>query len=321
MWVYYDFESHGFADISGFHAVLRDRKPEPWDSTPSNYQTMATLTATTLGTRAKGTFGPQPGVSIAPIILEVLEGMQFVRSSTQKIIGSCGDERLDESDGRLLLPPVFGGWFSAVLADALSTRLWYRPGMTAEEHALSMTDAVRGMHPSVLLCVHTDTHSLHNPECGCAAIAKAPAVLRLLLENADLIAPKFREHLVDAFQALLGSGYFQPGTTALVDALEQDGVKKEILAGDHTGVAVLRNNDTGKVYDRPAFYAWCEQNNLEPFTFFEYSRWAMYETAKQLTPSTESAELFFAAADAFNNAVPLAICTPATFILDRYWAE
>ena len=283
--------------------------------------TMATLTVTALGTHAKGTFGPQPGTSISPVILEALEGVQFVRSSTQKIIGSCGDERLDENDSRLLLPPVFGGWFSAVLADALSTQLWYRPGMTAEEHALSMTEATHSMHPSVLLCVHTDDHSLRASECGCAAIAKAPAVLSLLLENSELIAAESRVQLIVAIQSLLRSNYFQSGTTGFVDKLEQDGVKKEILTGSHTGVAVLRNNDVGKVYDRPAFYAWCQQNSLEPFTFFEYSRWAMYETAKELTPSAGAAKSFFAAADAFNNAVPLAICTPETFVLDRYWAE
>jgi len=279
---------------------------------------MATVTVTQLGTRAKGAFGPQSGQAIDKSTLDLLQTEQFVVPARQSIIGGCGDERLAADSTRLLLPPVFGGWFSAVLADALTTRLWYRSGMTAEQHALAMAEAVRQMQPSATLCVHTDDHSLQAAECGCAAIAKAAAVVELLTDYTDLIDERFRGQIIANARELLSAGYFQPGTAHFVDELERHGVAKEVLAGLHTGVAVMTNDDEGTLYDRPAFYAWCEQQGLPVTSFFEYSRWSMRATARQLTPSADASDFFFAAADAFNQAVAYAICNADTVMLERH---
>lgn len=278
---------------------------------------MATVTITQLGTRAKGAFGPQTGHAIDTAALDMLQSERFVVPAKQSIIGGCGDERLSTNSTRLLLPPVFGGWFSAVLADALTTRLWYRSGMTAERHALAMAEAVRQMQPSATLCVHTDEHALQAEECGCAAIAKAAAVVELLTDYTDLIDERFRDQILANARELLSTGYFKPGTAHFVDELERHGVAKEVLAGSHTGVAVMTNDDEGTLYDRPAFYAWCKQQALPVTSFFEYSRWAMRATARQLTPSAAAGDFFFAAADAFNCAVAYAICNADTVMLER----
>jgi hypothetical protein len=273
---------------------------------------MATLTTTSLGVRAKGAFGPKPDQTVNQTALEAIAGGQFLVDALQVFIGGCGDERLDENGQRLLIPPVFGGFFSAVLADALTTRIWYRPGMTAQEHALRMVDAIRPIVPDAIFCVHTDSHAVSDGalECGCAAIAKAPAVLGLLIEYADMIDERYRDQIVANAQELLDGGYFQAGTAALVDELEAQGVRKEVLAGDHDGLAAVRVTRTGKVNDRAAFYQWCDQQGLPRVPFFEYAQWSMRATADLLTPTDEAEEFFFAAGDAFNRVVPYAICNP-----------
>ena len=278
---------------------------------------MATLTSALLGARAKGAFGPAPNQTVSHVALDKLQGDDFIMAAHQSVVGGCGDERLDQNGSRLPLPPVFGGLFSAILADALTTRLWYRPGMSQQDHALAMTEALRQMQPTAKLCVHTDEHSIAGAECGCAAIAKAPAVLELLIEYADLIDEKYRDTIVANAHELLAANYFQPGTAHFVDELEAHGVTKEVLAGSHTGIAVLINEQDNTLYDRPAFYAWCKSQNLAETTFFEYSRWAMRATARQLTPSQAASDLFFAAADAFNRVVPYAICNQQTLIINR----
>ncbi len=271
---------------------------------------MATLTTTTLGERAKGAFGPKPGQVLVPNALQAIQSGRFLVKALQAFIGGCGDERLDENAQRLLIPSAFGGFFSAVLADALTTRMWYRAGMTAQEHALRMVRAVAPMAPDAVFCVHTDTGAVDGgaKECGCAAIAKAPDVLRLLIEYADLIDEAYREQIVANARELLGNGYFRPGTARLVDALQEEGVRKEILAGPHDGLVVVRLRRDGMVSDRPAFYEWCDQQDLPRIPFFEYAEWSMRYTAELLTPTADAARFFFAAADAFNTVVPFAIC-------------
>lgn len=273
---------------------------------------MVTLTTALLGVRAKGAFGPQNREGIQPKALGALRSERFLVRTPQLLVGGCGDERLDEAGQRLPLPPVFGGWLSAVLSDALTTRLWYRPGMTVQEHARIMADALGRIAPRAVMCVHTDTHAVrsHAPECGCAAIAKAPAVLGLLIEYGDLIDSRYRQRIITNARQLLGAGYFQPGTAAMVDSLTSHRrIRKEVLAGAHDGLAVVRNRREGYVYDRPAFYAWCKQNGFA-LPFFEYAEWSMRATADLLTPSREAANFFFAAGDAFNSVVPYAICNP-----------
>ncbi len=274
---------------------------------------MATLTITTLGVRAKGAFGPQTDQTVNQEALQAIRDGRFLVDSPQGFIGGCGDERLGE---RLLIPPVFGGFFAAVLADALTTRTWYHRGMTARQHALRMVDGARSRAPKAVFCVHTDTKALEAgaPECGCAAIAKAAVVVNMLITYADLIDKRFRQQIVANARELLASGYFQAGTASLVDALEAKGVRKETLIGSHDGLAFVRLRRKGKVSNRAAFYRWCDQQGLPRVPFFEYAEWSMRETAELLAPS-DGAEAFFAAADAFNTVVPYAICNKNTLLI------
>jgi hypothetical protein len=268
---------------------------------------MATVTATLIGARAKGAFGPQGTYTLTNDAFKALQGDAFIAPAAQSLIGGCGDERLDVYGQRLLLPSAFGGWFSAVLADALTVRQWYQPGMSVFDHAEAMAVAVRKQLPKVKLCVHTDTYSVSSPECGCAAIAKAPVVLELLLQYPDLIAPAAHDQAVKQTRQLLKGRYFQAGTARLVDQLEKLGITKEVLDGSHGGVAYVRNRQKSTIYNRPAFYAWCKKQSLPVGWLFEYDEWSMQETARQLTTSSEASQFFFAGADAFNSAVPYAI--------------
>lgn len=271
---------------------------------------------TTLGPRAKGTFGPAGAQMLNAQSLGAIQGGRFLVPALQTFIGSCGDERLDVDGTRLLIPPVFGGFFCTVLADALTTRTWYKPGDTAEQHALRMIDALADVLPAATtFCVHTDAHAVegHAEECGCAAIAKAPAVLNLLLEYQDLIDKRYREQIVENTRELLGNGYFQAGTAGLVDKLEAAGVRKEILAGGHDGLAAVILEREGMVSDRPAFYRWCDEQGLPRVPFFEYARWSMRATAEMIAPS--QADFFFAAGDAFNIVVPYAICNKEMVVI------
>jgi hypothetical protein len=278
------------------------------------------MTVTILGSKAKGKIGPAESQVVSGNILDTLYTSRFLIDATQLFVGGCGDERLDLNGLRLQLPPVFGGWISIVLADALGPRLWYRAGMDILEHALAMTNAVRRMYPQVQLCVHTDMHAIESDskECGCAAIAQARAVVETLTKEwLDLISEPYRELIKANARELLESGYFLPsGTAAFVDKLVKAGVTKEVLGGNHTGLAFVVNDLEGKIYDRPGFYTWCEQNGLAPVTFFEYARWALRGTVRKLYPG-DAAKLAFEAGDAFNMAVPLKICNPATLLIRR----
>lgn len=278
---------------------------------------MAVVRQEPLGVLAQGTFGK--GARIAPEAVASLNSGEFTRPVNQWLFGTCGDERCDLHGARLLVPAAFGGFAALVVIDALTVRTWYKPGMTFEEHLANMFEAVKAEYPDAKLSLHTDTSAKpvdgeSADECGCAAVAKAAAVLQLLVVQQDQIDPDYRDDVVRNAQELLDSGYIQPKTATVVEHLAAKGMLVELLAGEHDGVALIRNHRKGTVIDRPALYKACEEAGIPVLKAFEYDVWAMREAAEQL--AGDDAALYFAAGDALMMTTKRAIGHPDLVVID-----
>lgn len=275
------------------------------------------LTVTKLGELARGMIGQR--AKVAEPALNLLDSGKFTREISDILFGICGDERCDVHGTRLLLPAGFGGFGALVVTDALTIRKWYQPGMTFAEHAAAAWKEVKARYPEAEASVHTDSTALavgdaarddDVVECGCAAIAKAGAVLGLLVAQADQINHPDRDKIVAAAQDLLDSGYAGNNTARTIDDLVAQGLKLEVLNGSHDGVAIIINRRKGTVIDRPAFYAACEAAGIPVLKAFEYDQWAMEAAAQRFADSPEDAKLFFAAGDALMLTTIRAIAHP-----------
>lgn len=273
---------------------------------------MAVTKQEPLGALAQGTFGEN--AVVASEAIELLNSDTFTRPVNQWLFGTCGDERCDVHGKRLLVPAAFGGFAALVVIDALTTRTWYKPGMTFEEHLANMFEAIKADYPDAQLSLHTDTSAKPAEECGCAAVANAAAVLQLFVTQQDQIDPEYRDDIVRNAQELLTSGYVQPHTAELVERLAAKGMLVELLAGVHDGVALIRNHRKGTVIDRPALYAACSAAGIPVLKAFEYDVWAMREAAEQL--GGDDAARYFAAGDALMMATKRAIGHPNLVVID-----
>lgn len=275
------------------------------------------LTVTRLGDLAQGMIGK--GTRAAKPALALLDSGKLTRTIPQWLFGICGDERCDVHGNRLLLPAGFGAFAAVVVTDALTIRKWYQPGMTFAEHAAAAWKEVKAQYPDAESSVHTDSTALavgdaapdnDVVECGCAAIAKAGAVLALLVAQADQIDHPDRDKIVASAQELLESGYAGNNTARTVDELVAQGLKLEVLNGSHDGVAIIINKREGTVIDRPALYAACEAAGIPILKAFEYDQWAMRAAAQHFAESPEDAARFFAAGDALMMTTIRAIAHP-----------
>ena len=275
---------------------------------------MAILAQQPLGALARGGIGQ--GTQPAPEALSLLASDTFTRKVSQWLIGICGDERCDAHGVRLLLPAGFGGFGALVVTDALTIRKWYKPGMSFAEHAIAAFEAVRQESPDAVLTVHTDTSaqkaaaeaaSSDVVECGCAAVAKAGAVLQLLVEQQEAIHPAYREAIVANARELLASGYAQANTARVVEKLASEGLQLEVLDGVHDGVALIRNKRRGTVIDRAALYKACADAGVAKLAAFEYDEWAMHEAADRLS---DDPAFFKAGGDALMMTTIRAIASP-----------
>lgn len=252
-----------------------------------------------LGDKARGTFGPTTHIDAAQAKQNV---EAFLRPVSQPIPGICGDERGDQHGNRLRLPASFGGLAGLVIADALTTRHWYQPRISLADHIRAMYPEIIRLFPEATLVLHTDDHAVKDgsAECGCAAIARAPAIVQLLTEESDLTDAMYRDQVITNAKSLLASGYFLPGTAKMVDTLVQElGAAQEVLTGPHNGVIFIENQRPGYIVDRLALYA------RQPLYAFEYDKWAVRNAAAGLAP--DKADFYFAGADAFNMATMYAI--------------
>jgi hypothetical protein len=275
------------------------------------------LTVMKLGDLAQGVIGQ--GTKPAQRALDMLSANKFTRTISDWLFGVCGDERCDIHGNRLLLPAGFGGFAALVVTDALTIRKWYQPGMAFAEHAATAWKEVKAQYAEAQASVHTDSIALATGdaardddvvECGCAAIAKAGAVLGLLVAQADEINHPDRDTIVASAQELLASGYVGDNTARTVEDLVAQGLKLEVLDGVHDGVAIIINKRKGTVIDRPALYAACEAAGIPVLKAFEYDQWAMREAAERFADSPEDAKLFFAAGDALMLTTIRAIAHP-----------
>lgn len=268
----------------------------------------------TLGAKARGTFGAQQPADPRPGIDLITNGT-FLRSISQELPGICGDGRCGQDGTRLPVPSIFGGFGGLVMADALTSRRWYKSGMTFTEHLSAMWQDVHAQFPGAALSLHTDDRAMqdHTPECGCAAIAGAPVVVQLLVEYKDMIDPAYRDRVAAHAQELLDAGYFQPGTAEVIVTAKVLGLQIEVLQGAHNGVVFVRNKKDGTIIDRPALYkAAAEQDIAVPYAF-EIDEWALKKAAAHL--AGQDAELFFAGALALNEVTMLAIGAPNMLVV------
>lgn len=229
-------------------------------------------TISPVGDAAIGTIGPEPRIKSGAITSADVS--VFVERF-------AGDEFYEEVG--YFGPNAAGGTFTLVMADALSARRFYEPGMKSDAHARVMyewlvqhadTEGNRmiiprqcmderpiadGSQPSQgLIGGHDSTHG----EDDCGAIKKMEAILQYITDHADVlqticitegceVSDSLHKALVQNARELLDSGYVADAFTmrkVLVSVADESAVAR--LNGDHNGVALRKNRNANLTLHR-----------------------------------------------------------------------
>lgn len=283
---------------------------------------MSTLQIITLGEAAVGSIGPGPRIESGEITKEDVDSY-----ISQIMSGDFDVQTDDQYNGA----NAAGGTFTLVVADALTERRFYKPGMTAAQHSkavyswlIETQDTSENRRFIPRQCIDgrrvvdggEASKALigdHGPDCGAQnkfadilpAIVIAGDTIRAVVESEGIqVRDNLHDTILSNARDLLSNDYVVDGDVLRLAFTETAGESTlPQLEGSHLEVVARKNNKPNTTLDRMAAES-VVGPNLEAFNV---DAWAFEPSARVMSESgtDESVEAYAIAMQYFNTATTL----------------